>query len=73
MNIVKKPREKIVMAKKKNCSKKCDKKCSVTKKNSKPKKATTFDNRLSAVETINTTNDCSGFFTKVYRYFFPTR
>lgn len=71
VNIVKKPRETIVMAKKKVCAKKCSKKCSNTKKATK--KVTTFDNRLSAVDNITTSSETPGFFTRAYRYLFPIR
>jgi hypothetical protein len=71
VNIVKKPREKIVMAKKKVCGKKCSKKCSTPKKATK--KVATFDNRLSSVENITASSETPGFFTQVYRYLFPAR
>lgn len=60
------------MAKKKSCAKKCGKKCAPKKSTKKPK-VETFDNRLSSVETITSSNETPGFFTRAYRYLFPMR
>ena len=60
------------MAKKKVCAKKCTKKCA-PKKKSCNKKVAPFDNRLSATESLQVSNEKPGIFSQVYNYFFPAR